>query len=536
MGANPPTGYQPEYPQPEPTPGITAARAKGGKQGRPNDADARLLTSDGARRRKPKDGLRGVSDIRRFFYRNTEPVYFISATPFNLLGMDEWIRGFTFINAIDCFDGQHPNVFVPPEIDHEPWESIEDINNYLLSHPAVREFIRARGPGGKAVFLMFDKKTERLCEELGLEVCFPSAELRNSIDDKMETTRIADRAGVESVPNVLARVDSYASLRKVARKLGDDLVIQTAYGDSGHTTFFISDESDFEKHAEDITAAPEVKIMKRIRCRGAALEACVTAKGTIVGPLMTELVGFREMTPYKGGWCGNEVFAGAFSAEIRERARVAAMKFGDELKETGYRGYFEIDFLIDLDSDSVYLGECNPRITGASSMTNLACFAHADAPLFLFHLLEWMNVKYHIKPEKLSARWADPDNIDSWSQLVIKHCGDRVEHITQAPPSGLWELGEDGSARYLRMQTHRRTVQYENRAFFLRIASPGDYFYEGADLGILVSPGRFMDEDFNLTDRAKNWINAINAQYAGEPVPEPAMSDAGVDDHSFKLL
>lgn len=540
MGGTRPTnsagGYQPEHPQPNLDPGSVGARAKGGKKSQSNKGSARVLTSDGARRKKPKDGLRGVSDIRRFFYRNTEPVYFISATPFNLLGMDEWIRGFTFINAIDCFDGQHPNVFVPPEIEHEPWESIEDINNYLLSHPAVREFIRSRGSGGKAVFLMFDEKTERLCEELGLEVCFPPAELRNKIDDKMETTRIADRAGVESVPNVLAKVDSYATLRKVSKKLGDDLVIQTAYGDSGHTTFFISDESDFEKHAEDITSAPEVKVMKRIRCRGAAIEACVTQKGTIVGPLMTELVGFKEMTPYKGGWCGNEVFAGAFSAEIRERARVAAMKFGDELKEDGYQGYFEIDFLLDLDSEKVYLGECNPRITGASSMTNLASFAHADAPLFLFHLLEWMNVKYHIKPEKLSERWADPDNIDSWSQLVIKHTGETVQRITNAPPSGLWEMNDDGSAKYLRMQTHRRTVQFENRAFFLRISAPGDYFYEGADLGILVSPGRFMDEDFNLTDRAKNWINAINAQYVAEPVTQPVAADIGLEDHSFKLL
>ncbi len=515
--------------------GTTRPGLKGGST-KPRHASAgKTLTSDRARSKRPK-ALRGVSDIRRFFYRNTDPVYFVSATPFNLLGIDEWVRGFTFINAIDCFDGQHPNVFVPPEIEHEPWTSIEDINNYLLSHPDVRELIKERGPGGKAVFLMFDEETERLCEELGLEVCFPTAEMRNAIDDKMETTRIADSAGVASVPNVLAKIDSYKSLRKVAKKLGEDLVIQTAYGDSGHTTFFISNESDFEKHAEEITEAPEVKVMKRIRCRGAALEACVTKRGTIAGPLMTELVGFKELTPYKGGWCGNEVFAGAFSAKIREEARDAAMRFGDALRDKGYRGYFEVDFLLDLDSDEVYLGECNPRITGASSMTNLAAFAHADAPLFLFHLLEWMDINYHFEPEKLNKRWANPDNIDSWAQLVIKHTGDEVQHITAAPPSGIWELDDDGTVNYVRMQTHRRTVQRENRAFFLRISGPGDYFYEGADLGILVSPGRFMDDDFQLTDRAKAWIRGINARYAAVPVSPEETAAVGAEDHSFKLL
>lgn len=496
---------------------------------------ARPLTTDRPTAKRPR-ALRGVSDIRRFFYRNTEPVYFISATPFNLLGMDEWVRSFMFINAIDCFDGMHPNVFVPPEIEHEPWTSIEDINNYLLSHPAVAELVRERGPGGKAVFLMFDEKTEALCERLGLEVCFPTAELRNRIDDKVETTRIADRAGVASVPNVLGPVGSYKALQKLSKSLGNDLVIQTAYGDSGHTTFFVSNESEFEKHAEDITSAPEVKVMKRIRCRGAALEACVTRRGTIVGPLMTELVGFKELTPYKGGWCGNEVFAGAFSAEIRSRAREAAMEFGDELERLGYRGYFELDFLIDLDSDRVYLGECNPRITGASSMTNLASFAHADAPLFLFHLIEWMGINYHVDPSKLSKRWANPDNIDSWSQLVMKHTGSEVQRITAAPPSGIWELDDGGGIRHVAMQTHRRTVQHEHRAFFLRISREGDYFYKGADLGILVSPGRFMDDDFQLTDRAKAWIKGINAQYVGEPVPTAEHVRIGIDDGSFKLM
>lgn len=497
----------------------------------PIQADAGRPTS------KPKQ-LNGISDIRRFFYRNDDPIYFISATNFNLLGLDEWIRHFTYINSINCFDGLHPSVFIPDEIPHEPFTSIEDINNYLLSHPQVIDLVNQRGPGGKAVFLMFDEETEKRCAEIGLDVCFPSAALRQQIDDKMETTRIGNRAGVESVPNVMAKVDSYKSLRKVAARLGDDLVIQTAYGDSGHTTFFVSTEADWNEYADEIVEAPEVKIMKRINCRGAALEACVTRHGTIVGPLMTELVGFKELTPYKGGWCGNEVYADTFTRRIRDRARDSAFAFGEELRKMGYRGYFELDFLIDLDSDAVYLGECNPRITGASSMTNLASFGHADAPLFVFHLLEWMDIDYTLDVAELNARWANPDNIDTWSQLVIKHVDDNVDQITAAPPSGIWEMDENGSVRFLRPQTHRRTVQFDNRAFYLRISGAGDYRYEGADLGILVSPGRFMDDDFNLNERAKAWIRGIREHYHGVPLPSEQTQSVHdtIEAANFKVL
>ncbi|MCB0170999.1 MAG: biotin carboxylase, partial [Anaerolineae bacterium] len=177
---------------------------------------------------------------------------------------------------------------------------------YLLEHKEVADYIAQRGGGGKVLFLMFDGETEALAEELGLEVCFPPAKLRTYIDNKVTTTRIANEAGVDSVPNVLAKIDSYETLLDVSEALGSDLVVQTPFGDSGHTTFFISNEEEWEKYAEEIIAEPEVKVMKRINCRGSAMEACVTRNGTIVGPLMTELVGFKELTPYKGGWCGNE--------------------------------------------------------------------------------------------------------------------------------------------------------------------------------------------------------------------------------------
>jgi hypothetical protein len=104
------------------------------------------------KRKKPKK-LVGLSDIRRFFHRNDVPVYFVSATNFNLLSMDEWVHRCRFINYSDRFDGQHPNVFVPSEMPHPTFESLEQINNYLLRHPEVRDYMAARGDEGKAVFL-----------------------------------------------------------------------------------------------------------------------------------------------------------------------------------------------------------------------------------------------------------------------------------------------------------------------------------------------------------------------------------------------
>ena len=468
--------------------------------------------------------LNGIADIRRFFYKNETPIYFISATNFNLLGADEWIKGFKFICHIECFDGLHPNVFSPStEIPHDDFESIEDINNYLLQHPEVQDYLKTRSKGskaGKVMFLMFDQETEKLAKKQGLEIMFPSAKMRNSMDNKVNTNRIAEKAGVPCVPYVLSKVKDYAHLEEVSKPLGNDLVIQTPFGDSGHTTFFITNEEEFKEHEEEIVKEKEVKVMKRINCRGTAIEACVTQHGTIVAPLMTELVGFKELTPYRGGWCGNEIFPDAFSPSIRKKARKFTQQFGDQLFKEGYKGYFELDFLIDEDNGEIYLGELNPRVTGASSITNHAVFALADAPLFIFHILEWMNVEYSLNVNALNNRWAKQENMDDWSQMVIKHTEDTIEYVGDAPQSGIWKMFDNGHIQFDRMDTHRRAVESENEAFFLRITKIGDYLYEGADMGILVSRGRMMTDDFKLTPRAKNWIKAIKSKYASQLIED----------------
>ena len=129
--------------------------------------------TDTASKRSTDGPLVGIPAMRHFFRTNEVPVYFVSATAFNLLGIDRWVRNFKFVNYYDSFDGWHPNVFVPKEQSPRTFESIEHICNYLLGHKEVVDYVRGRGPGGKVAFLMFDEETETLAAELGLEVAFP---------------------------------------------------------------------------------------------------------------------------------------------------------------------------------------------------------------------------------------------------------------------------------------------------------------------------------------------------------------------------
>ena len=87
--------------------------------------------------------------------------------------------------------------------------------------------------------------------------------------------------------------------------------------------------SNRDRQAEKLVGG-ELKIMKRINNYEVCLEASLTSSGTVVGPFMISLIGCPELTPYKGGWCGNDIFHDALPRVRRARAR--------DLTESSARG------------------------------------------------------------------------------------------------------------------------------------------------------------------------------------------------------
>jgi hypothetical protein len=139
------------------------------------------------------------------------------------MGLDQWVGGLEFINYFDIFDGRHPRIFVPALIEAQEFKSMEDVANYLVAHLQFRAKVKSQAKG-KAIFLMFDEETERLCQAIDLDITLPPAALRTRLDSKIETTRIGktrigktrigNMPGVASVPNVLGKANSYSELRR----------------------------------------------------------------------------------------------------------------------------------------------------------------------------------------------------------------------------------------------------------------------------------------------------------------------------------
>ena len=139
-------------------------------------------------------------------------------------------------------------------------------------------------------------------------------------------------------------------------------------------------------------------------------------------------------------------------------------------------------------------------------MTNVTAGAYADVPLFLFHLLEFMDVDYTVDVEEINERWRELAAVDVWSQLIMKEPGDDVERILAAPRTGAWRLSDGGALTFEHVTNDWHEITTEDEAFFLRVYGPGDFRFQGADLGILVTKGRMQTAE-GLTERCRHYID-----------------------------
>lgn len=471
--------------------------------------------------------LNGLSEIYHYFSNYKKPIYFVSASPLNILGLGQFIPSLRYISYFDCFDGIHHRIFSPKSRSTDEFTCLEDVVNHLLKHPETKEFMSERGKSGLMLAVMFDQETQKLARELGLKIALPSHKLRNKLDSKIVTTKLGNEAGVASVPNALAKGSTYEKLMEIAQKekLGKELVVQTPYGDSGKTTFFISSKADWKRYQKHIVGQ-DIKVMKKIAPKCGTVEAVATRHGTLVGPILTEIVGHRELTPYKGGWSGNEADVHAVSPEQRDKLVAMIKSFGQKLYSEGYKGTFCIDYLIDKSNGEVYLGELNPRISGASPLTNLITQKYGGAPLLMFHLLEYMGVDYDIDLEEIQNRWLKFDN---WSTAIFKHTSDDVRLLNKVPRSGIYRMSDNGEAQIIRRTADWSNASGMDEAFFLRILGPGEYLYKGADMGVLLVRGKLQTPSDKLTNRAKNWVKEMRSHYSSSELQDdthPTLDDS----------
>ena len=427
-----------------------------------------------------------------------------------------------FISLIDAWNGKHPRNFTPSDAPVYEIGSAKQTVNWLLANPETAEFIRKHTPAGVKPMIAsqkFDAETERMCKERDYDLIMPSRELREHLDSKITTTELGNRAGVPSAPNILTTVTDWDDLRRQAEaaNLGNNLVLQQPWGDSGATTYFINSEADWDRVAKDLVNT-DVKVMKYVQHLPLATEVVLLEHGCIITQTLREVTGHTELTRHKGGWVGSEFYPSLISAEVRDRIEQQVIALCDELRKTGYRGEFEVSTLYDPETQECYLGELNVRVAGSITLANLD---HNEAllPIFVYHVLEFAGVE-------LDAELIDAINEENrrafagqtWSVLVAQYNDRGYRILTEVPESGFYRFNE---------QT--KTLSFVSGAFDAQTLTDEDevYLQVGAQKGGEVEIGgfkcmawsrrRLQEDHYALSDFALSLNEAIDKLFITRP-------------------
>lgn len=467
--------------------------------------------------------MTSLSETANALLTQDHGVFFVSRSGTHLGGVDRWIGGFSYVLYCDSWDGAHPRVFTPKRTPRVPVTGTVRVVNWLLQNDEVRAYIAAHTPTGqrpKIIAAFFDATTERICENLGYELIMPKNSLRTRIDSKIVTTQLGNAAGVPSVPNILTRADSWEDLRRQASAagLGDHLVVQTPYGNSGQTTYFMSSQADFDRVAAEVRSE-ELKVMRRIEHRPLTVDAVITRNGTVAGPLLSEITGHPELTRYRGGWSGNELSAALLSAQVRERGAKMVDAFAKALAAEGYRGVFCVDLLLDTERGELYLGELNPRLSGATPASNIVVSQATGLPLTAFHLLEFMDDAGELPVDETNALIrAAVNDPREWSHVLVQYLDDAAARVLEAPATGRYRREADGSLTFVSRELDWYSLTEESEVFFLRLTAAGETCGTSQDLGLLVTRTRLEDDARALTDDAQRLVAAVQALYRTRPL------------------
>lgn len=472
--------------------------------------------------------LRTLQEVKDFLAESRQPIFYVSRSATNLVGVDRVSRGFHYVTLSDSWDGAHPRAFSPTNVPSLAPRGNLDVVNWLLKNDQVQAYIRQHTPAGytpQIVIAMFDAKTEALCEQLGYNLIMPKVALRERLDSKIVTTELGNDAGTPSAPNLITTVTDWNdfSAQAAAADLSDNLVVQLAYGDSGRTTYFIKSRADFDRVAAEITG-PTIKIMRYINHQPLATEAIITRSGTVVGPVLRENTGHPELTKYQGGWAGSEMYPSLVTGEVRDRVTSMVQRFCDRLAQEGYRGILEVSTLLDTDTGDVYLGELNPRISGSSTHSNLQGLVaspgepepHPALPLFAFHLLEYSGVDFKLNLDEIHAASLLATQGQTWSTLVMQHQRPDTERIIEAPRTGRYSVGEGGSLTFVSPDLDGQLILEPDEAFWFRSCGPGEIVSTGLDVGMLIIRRRAQKDHYALEEGTKQLIPSLLNKYRGK--------------------
>jgi pyruvate carboxylase len=258
---------------------------------------------------------------------------------------------------------------------------------FLIGPPAGGEPVRsylnipaliaiARQHGADAIhpgygFLAESAALARACEEAGIRFVGPTLDQLDTFGDKTAAKRIAQQAGVPTIPGTDAAVGSGDEGRRRAADIGFPLMIKASFGGGGRGMRVVMNADDLphkleeaQREAASAFGRPDVFLERYIpNAKHIEVQVLGDAHGNLVH------LWERDCSVQRRHQKVIEVAPGiGLDDELRHRICEAAAQL---CRSVGYRSAGTVEFLLDVERGEFYFIEVNPRIQVEHTVTEV---------------------------------------------------------------------------------------------------------------------------------------------------------------------
>jgi hypothetical protein len=291
-------------------------------------------------------------------------------------------------------------------------------------------------------------------------VLAPPLMLKDLFDNKLQQLELFSMLGVKTPPTFGCSLAETTFINAVDIFNGP-FVVQPPVGSSGENTYFVKDETDFERVKDILEPSLRVKISRYLPVPSLNGHCVVlkTRNGlrSIAACPSVQIVGTSGCTSRAEIYCGNDFSAvGSVPKSIREEVCTIMEKIGLFMGAKGFLGLFGMDFL--LNGDEVLALEINPRFQGSTMLLSLLQVDRGEIPLAALHVMQFMGIIEEFTQdflEQSKSMYRRPYNGAHLIVHSLKEEPCRIEHDIKA---GVYTL-VDNAIKQVRNGTTYRDIK-----------------------------------------------------------------------------
>jgi pyruvate carboxylase len=220
-------------------------------------------------------------------------------------------------------------------------------------------------------FLSENPALPRACEKVGIAFVGPDASLLDLLGDKTAARRLAESAGIPTIPGTEEPITDPKQAAEIARQIGFPLIIKAAFGGGGRGMRVVNHADEFDSlvsEARQEAAAAfgnDAVFLERYIRRAKHIEV------QIIGDRHGNIVHLheRDCSVQRRHQKVVEVAPAVnLDPRIRKELADAAVKLA---RAAGYYNAGTVEFLVDIDTGNWYFIEVNPRVQVEHTVTEV---------------------------------------------------------------------------------------------------------------------------------------------------------------------